>query len=42
MPEYEVSILHVDDSEESVFYDDMDAAVKHAHRLHTSGEVKVT
>lgn len=40
MPEYEVSILHADDSEESVFYEDMDAAIKHGIRLHKSGEVK--
>ena len=40
MPEYEVSILHVDGSEESVFYEDMDAALTHGLRLHRSGEVK--
>jgi hypothetical protein len=34
------SILHADDSEESVFYEDMDAAVQHGLRLHRSGEVK--
>jgi hypothetical protein len=40
MPEYEVSVLHRNGAEESFFYEDIDAAVTHGHRLHKSGEVQ--